>query len=208
MTGMRIWFPLLIMTLFGGAAMAADTPRDTAIFAGGCFWCMQPEFDSAQGVIGTRVGFSGGDVANPTYEQVTSGNTGHYEAIEVTFDPSKITYEKLLDIYWGNIDPLDAGGQFHDRGDHYETVIFVNGDAQRTAAEASKAKVEKFFAPKPVATKILSAKPFYPAEDYHQRYYEKSSTRYKAYKNASGREDKLKQLWQKNLRQPMPATGN
>ncbi len=185
--------------------MATEPTTDTAIFAGGCFWCMQPEFDATPGVIKTVVGYSGGDVANPTYEQVSTDRTGHYEAIEITYDPAKVSYDKLLDIYWGNIDPLDAGGQLYDRGQHYQTVIFTNSPTQQKAAEASKAKVEKFFAPKPVATKILSAKPFYAAEDYHQKYYEKSKLRYKAYKMGSGREDKLKQLWDKNLHQPMPA---
>ncbi|PZP83751.1 MAG: peptide-methionine (S)-S-oxide reductase [Azospirillum brasilense] len=187
--------------------MAADAPKttDTAIFAGGCFWCMQPVFDNTPGVIRTSVGYSGGDVANPTYEQVSTDTTGHYEVIEVTYDPAKVSYETLLDVYWHDIDPLDAGGQMYDRGTHYQTVIFVNSEAQRSAAEASKKKVEAFFAPRPVATQILPAKPFYAAEDYHQKYYEKSKIRYNAYKYGSGREEKLKKLWQENLREPMPA---
>lgn len=183
----------------------AQAKTDTAIFAGGCFWCMQPEFDNTQGVSKTVVGYTGGTVANPTYEQVSTDTTGHYEAIEITYDPTVVSYEKLLDIYWHNIDPLDAGGQNYDRGQHYQTAIFTNSDAQLMAAEKSKEKVEKFFAPKPVATKILPAKPFYAAEDYHQKYYEKNSMRYKAYKTGSGRENHLEQLWKKNLRQPMPA---
>lgn len=183
--------------------MAATT--QTAIFAGGCFWCMQPEFDSTQGVASTRVGYTGGHVKNPTYEQVSTDTTGHYEAIEIVYDPTVVKYEALLDIYWNNIDPLDAGGQNYDRGQHYQTAIFVEGAVQRAAAEVSKAKVEKFFAPKPVATKILDASTFYPAEDYHQKYYEKSSARYKAYKTGSGRDQRLKQLWQKNMRQPLLA---
>lgn len=185
--------------------MAATPKTDTAIFAGGCFWCMQPEFDNLPGVSKTMVGYSGGTVANPTYEQVSTDTTGHYEAIEITYDPAQVSYAQLLDIYWHNIDPLDAGGQNYDRGQHYQTAIFTNSDAQLSAAEESKKKVALFFAPRPVATKILPAKPFYAAEDYHQKYYEKSSIRYKAYKTGSGREDNLKQLWKKNLRQPMPA---
>lgn len=196
---------IMVSLLLGAPAMANATTTDTAIFAGGCFWCMQPEFDNMQGVSKTVVGYTGGHVANPTYEQVSTDTTGHYEAIEITYDPATVKYEDLLDIYWHNIDPLDAGGQNYDRGQHYQTAIFVNGPAQQAAAEASKKKVEAFFAPKPVATKILPAKPFYPAEDYHQKYYEKSSIRYKAYKMGSGRDDNLKQLWKKNLRQPMPA---
>jgi len=197
MTRMPMIRLFLLTLLFGAPAMAA-TPApttETAIFAGGCFWCMQPVFDNTEGVTGTVVGYTGGDVANPTYEQISTDMTGHYEAIEVTYDPSKVSYEALLDIYWHDIDPLDAGGQMYDRGQHYQTVIFVNGAAQREAAEASKKKVEAFFAPRPVATKILPAKPFYPAEDYHQRYYEKNKIRYNAYKYGSGRVQKLEKLW-------------
>lgn len=184
--------------------MAASPATQTAIFAGGCFWCMQPEFDNTPGVVKTVVGYTGGTVANPTYEQVSSDKTGHYEAIEVTFDPTRVDYAKLLDIYWNNIDPLDAGGQNYDRGQHYQTVIFVADAAQREAAEASKVRVEKFFAPKPVATKILPASVFYPAEDYHQKYYEKSTQHYKAYRKGSGRDQRLKELWDKNMHDPMP----
>lgn len=175
--------------------MAAPAETKTAIFAGGCFWCMQPGFDTTPGVVKTEVGYSGGHVANPTYEQVISDTTGHYEAIAVTYDPAKVDYAKLLDIYWENIDPLDAGGQFADRGEHYHTVIFVADDTQRAAAEASKKAIEAKFAPKPVATKILPAKPFYAAEDYHQKYYEKNKLRYNAYKYGSGRVDRLQELW-------------
>ncbi len=175
--------------------MAAAPQTETAIFAGGCFWCMQPVFDNTPGVVATQVGYSGGDAANPTYEQVSADTTGHYEAIEVTYDPAKVRYETLLDIYWHDIDPLDAGGQNYDRGQHYQTVIFVNGPAQEQAAEASKTKVAAFFAPRPIATKILPAKPFYPAEDYHQKYYEKNTLRYNAYKTSSGRAANLETLW-------------
>lgn len=201
---MKLIRTALLSLILGGPAMA-HAATDTAIFAGGCFWCMQPEFDNMQGVSKTVVGYTGGTVANPTYEQVSTDTTGHYEAIEITYHPAQVKYEDLLDVYWHNIDPLDAGGQNYDRGQHYQTAIFTNSDTQLKLAQASKGKVEAFFAPKPVATKILPAKPFYPAEDYHQKYYEKSSIRYKAYKVGSGREDNLKQLWKKNLRQPMPA---
>lgn len=175
--------------------MAAQPKTDTAIFAGGCFWCMQPVFDNTEGVTRTQVGYSGGHVANPTYEQVSTDATGHYEAIEVTYDPAKVSYEKLLDIYWHDIDPLDSGGQNYDRGQHYQTVIFFNSPEQQRAAAASKEKVATFFAPREVATKILPAKPFYAAEDYHQKYYEKSSMRYNAYKAGSGRAQNLEKLW-------------
>lgn len=188
---MRI-FALLFTLLLGSTAMAADTK--TAIFAGGCFWCMQPVFDNMPGVIKTAVGYSGGHVINPTYEQVISDTTGHYEAIEVVYDPSKVAYEKLVEIYFENIDPLDAGGQFADRGEHYHTVVFYADDAQKKIAEEYKARVAKFFG-QPVATKILPAKPFYAAEDYHQRYYEKNKMRYNAYKYGSGRVNRLEELW-------------
>lgn len=195
MIHMKPLLTLLFTLAFGASAMADTAGTKTAIFAGGCFWCMQPGFDNTPGVTKTVVGYSGGHVPNPTYEQVVSDTTGHYEAIEVTYDPSKVTYEQLLPIYWENIDPLDAGGQFADRGEHYQTVVFVADDAQRAAAEASKKTIEQKFAPKPVATKILPAKPFYAAEDYHQKYYEKNKLRYNMYKHGSGRVDKLGELW-------------
>ncbi len=175
--------------------MAEQPVSKTAIFAGGCFWCMQPEFDNMAGVSKTVVGYTGGTVANPTYEQVSTDKTGHYEAIEITYDPAKVKYEALLDVYWHNIDPLDEGGQNYDRGQHYQTAIFVTDEAQREAAETSKQKVAAFFAPRPVHTKILEAKPFYAAEDYHQKYYEKSKMRYQMYKHGSGRADNLEKLW-------------
>ncbi len=186
---------LLFTLAFGASAMAAPADTKTAIFAGGCFWCMQPGFDAMQGVVKTTVGYTGGHVENPTYEQVSTDTTGHYEAIEITYDPSKVSYEQLLPVYWENIDPLDAGGQLADRGQHYQTAIFYADDTQKTVAETSKKTMEVKFAPKPVATKILPAKTFYEAEDYHQKYYEKNKLRYNAYKYGSGRVDRLGELW-------------
>ena len=191
---------LLTTLLIGGISMTsqATTPTTkTAIFAGGCFWCMQPAFDNTPGVQQTRVGFSGGTVVNPSYEQVIRGGTGHLEAIEVTYDPAKVSYDALLDIYWQNVDPTDAEGQFADRGAHYRTSIFVADAAQRAAAEASKAAIAKKLAPAPVHTAIKDAKPFYPAEDYHQKYYEKNKIHYNAYKYGSGRVSGLKEIWGK-----------
>lgn len=173
--------------------MAAE--QKTAIFAGGCFWCMQPVFDNTEGVIKTTVGYSGGTTENPTYQEVISDTTGHYESIEVVYDPAKVAYEKLVETYFENIDPLDEGGQFADRGEHYHTVVFYADDAQKKTAGSVKARVEKFFAPEKVYTQILPAKPFYAAEDYHQKYYEKNSMRYNAYKYGSGRVGRLKELW-------------
>lgn len=198
---------VLTVLLFGAAAMAQEIlPSDlnpappepilkTAMFAGGCFWCMQPAFDGIPGVVGTRVGYTGGDVPDPTYEQVTSGKTGHLEAIEVTYDERRVKYEALLNIFWENVDPTDMDGQFADRGSQYRTAIFVVDTAQQQMAEASKAAIAQKLAPATTATAIAPANAFYPAEDYHQQYYRKNSTRYTMYKYGSGRAAKLEQLW-------------
>lgn len=176
-------------------ANSAASYTQTAIFAGGCFWCMQPDFDMEDGVISTSVGYTGGSRPNPTYEEISKGTTGHYEAIRITYNPDKITYQKLLDIYWRNIDPFDAEGQFADRGPQYKTVIFYAGDDQKKIAEQSKSALATRNPGKPVATSILPAATFYEAEDYHQRYYEKNALRYNMYKHGSGRASKLKELW-------------
>jgi peptide methionine sulfoxide reductase msrA/msrB len=173
-----------------------DGDFNYATFAGGCFWCMEPPFEELQGVADVITGYTGGDVENPSYEQVCSGTTGHYEAVQIKYDPAAISYEKLLDVFWRHIDPTDDGGQFADRGLQYQTAVFYHDDAQKKAAEASKTALDnsgRF--DKPVATKILPYSVFYPAEDYHQDYYKKSSTRYYLYKKASGREDYLEELW-------------
>lgn len=151
-----------------------------AIFAGGCFWCIQPQYAHVDGVVETTVGYTGGHLDSPTYEQVCTDETGHYEAIEITYDPDKVSYEKLLELFWENIDPFDAGGQNEDRGQHYQTVIFPIDAQQRVAAETSKhilqghENMSNPSAPRPVATKILEATPFYPAEAHHQDYYLKT----------------------------------
>ncbi len=172
------------------------TSTQRAIFAGGCFWCTQAEFSSTDGVISVTSGYTGGHVPNPTYEQVVSKKTGHAEAVEVVYDPAKVSYEKLLDIYWSNIDPTDAGGQFADRGDSYRTVIFYTTDEQKSQAEASREAVGQKLG-HTIATKIEKAGEFYPAEDYHQDYHRKNPLRYNAYKYGSGRVDKLEKLWGK-----------
>lgn len=192
---MRYLFLLPLLTLLGGPAMAANPTTKTAIFAGGCFWCMQPGFDSTPGVVKTEVGYTGGTNADPTYEQVSSGATGHIEAIKVTYDPAKVSYETLLSHYWQNIDPTDPDGQFADKGSQYHTVIFVDGDEQRKAAEKSKEAVAAKLAPAKIATIIVPAQPFYDAEDYHQKYYEKNKAHYTMYKYGSGRVGRLKELW-------------
>jgi len=169
---------------------------DTATFAGGCFWCMEPPFESLDGVVNVTAGYTGGKEENPTYESVSSGTTGHYEAIQITYDPEKISYKQLLDVYWRQIDPTDTGGQFSDRGTQYRTAIFYHTDKQRELAEKSKRSLEnsgKF--DKPVATQILPYTEFYAAEDYHQDYYRSMPDRYAYYKQGSGREDYLKKTW-------------
>jgi methionine-S-sulfoxide reductase len=188
----------IILSLFiGSSAMAATSTTQTAIFAGGCFWCMQPSFDNTAGVISTSVGYTGGSKETATYEQVSSGRTQHVEAIEITYDPSKVAYEKLLETYWENIDPTDAEGQFADKGAHYQTAIFVQDELQQKAAEKSKTEIAKKFVPKPIAVKILPAQAFYAAEDYHQKYYQKNKNHYTMYKYGSGRAGYLEKTWGK-----------
>jgi peptide methionine sulfoxide reductase msrA/msrB len=174
----------------------ANKQLNTATFAGGCFWCMEPPFEVLEGVEAVIAGYTGGDTENPSYEKVSSGDTGHYEAIQVTYDAEKISYEKLLDVYWRQIDPTDAGGQFADRGSQYRTAIFYHDRTQKELAEKSKLELEnsgKF--DKPVVTQILPYKSFYVAEDHHQNYYKNNPDGYKYYKQGSGREDYLKETW-------------
>jgi peptide-methionine (S)-S-oxide reductase len=171
----------------------AETQPQTAIFAGGCFWCMESEFTSEPGVLSTEVGFTGGHVANPTYEQVSGGKTGHREALKVTYDPTQTTYEHLLTIFWNNIDPLDATGQFCDKGEQYKAALFVATPEEKNAAEASAAEVTRKLG-RPVVTDILPRAPFYKAEDYHQAYYKKSATSYQRYRQSCGRDGRLNDL--------------
>lgn len=165
-----------------------------ATFAGGCFWCMQGEFEAIPGVSKVMAGYTGGHTKNPTYEEVSTGNTGHVEAIEVTYDPAQVTYPQLLDVFWRNVDPLDEYGQFCDKGSQYRAGIFYHDDEQKKLATASKDKVKAMFK-QPVATIISHATVFYPAEDYHQDYYIKNKTRYKMYRMGCGRDTRLEQLW-------------
>jgi len=167
-----------------------------AIFAGGCFWCMEPPFDALEGVVSTTSGYTGGDVPDPSYAQVSQGGTGHIEAIQVVYRPEQISYAKLLDVFWRNVDPLDDGGQFCDRGPQYTTAIFALDDQQRAAAEASKQALSaagRF--EREIVTPIRPAVAFYSAEDYHQDYYEKSPLRYKLYRRGCGRDLRLAELW-------------
>lgn len=189
-----LYAALAILGLSAGGASAMDGKTEKAFFAGGCFWCTEAEFEGTDGVMSVTSGYTGGQTKNPTYEQIGTGKTGHAEAIEVVYDPAKVTYEKLLDIYWSNIDPTDAGGQFYDRGSQYRTEIFYTSDTQKKLAENSKAAKEKKLG-KPIMTAITQASEFYPAEEYHQDYYKKNPIHYNAYKKGSGRESKLKDIW-------------
>ncbi|RNF40439.1 peptide-methionine (S)-S-oxide reductase MsrA [Planococcus salinus] len=169
---------------------------EKATFAGGCFWCMVKPFDSLDGIEAVVSGYTGGDKPNPTYEEVCSNLTGHVEAVEITFQPDIYPYEKLLEVFWTQIDPTDPGGQFFDRGSSYATAIFYHSEEQRQAAEKSKQELEnsgKFN--KPIATSIREAKPFYPAEDYHQDYYKKNPAHYNRYATGSGRAAFIQRNW-------------
>lgn len=168
----------------------------TAVFAGGCFWCMEPPYDKLDGVKETISGYIGGDTKDPSYQEVSSGRTGHAEAVEIRYDPSVVSYERLLDVFWHNIDPLAVDRQFCDRGSQYRSAIFYLDDEQRRLAEASKRDIEESgrFA-EPIATQITAAGEFYAAEAYHQDYYEKNPLRYKFYRYNCGRDARLEELW-------------
>jgi methionine-S-sulfoxide reductase len=188
----------LVALLVGpGRALSSPPPATkTAIFAGGCFWCIQPAFDKAKGVIKTVVGYSGGTEPNPTYELVTSEKTRYREAIEITYDPAKVSYDQLLDIYWRQIDPTQTDGQFSDIGPSYRAAIFYGNDDEKKVAEASKDKLAlsgKF--DKPIVTEILPSMKFYPAESYHQKYYQQNPEHFEAFEKGSGRVSFQKQIW-------------
>jgi peptide methionine sulfoxide reductase msrA/msrB len=181
-------------SLSGEEPVSISTEKAT--FAGGCFWCMEPPFEKLDGVIAVISGYSGGQENKPSYEEVSSGRTGHVEAVQIFYDPSKITYEKLLQVFWMQIDPTDDGGQFADRGSQYQTAIFFHNETQQRLAEESKRKLDQSeLYKKPVITKIRPFTSFYPAEDYHQDYYRKNTPRYKSYRKRSGREGYLKKIW-------------
>jgi peptide-methionine (S)-S-oxide reductase len=178
------------------ARAATDKATAVATFAGGCFWCMEPPFDKIDGVISTTSGYTGGIVVNPSYEQVSGGRTGHAEAVQVVYDPSKVKYEKLLDVFWHNVDPTVRDRQFCDVGSQYRTGIFVHNAEQKRLALASKTELEKNKSFKaPIVTEIVDATQFWPAEDYHQDYYIKNPVRYRYYRSGCGRDARLKELW-------------
>jgi len=189
---------LLGPSLKARAAAPPTGPLVRATFAGGCFWCLEAPFDKVPGVVSTTSGYAGGRVKDPTYEQVSEGSTGHAEVVQVAYDPAKVSYEQLLEVFWRNVDPIDRGGQFCDRGNQYRTGIFYEGDAQRRAAEESKRALEASGRlPKPIVTEIVRLEAFYPAEDYHQDFYKKSPVRYISYRAGCRRDRRLEELWGK-----------
>jgi len=192
----RMIFLWAVMLMATNPAVAQES--ETATFAGGCFWCMEHPFDEVSGVISTTSGYTGGHTEHPSYEQVSSGTTGHAESIQIRFDPARVSYEQLLDVYWHNTDPTTPNRQFCDAGTQYRPAIFYHSEAQKRAAEASKAALMK---DKPfkaaIVTAIVQASHFWPAEEYHQNYYLKNPIRYKWYRFNCGRDQRLQQLWGK-----------
>jgi peptide-methionine (S)-S-oxide reductase len=193
--------PILVaasLMAFAGAASAqsgAPEPRAVATFAGGCFWCVEADFDKVEGVISTTSGYIGGQTPNPTYNQVITGTTGHTEAVEIVYDPSKVTFAKLLDVFWRNHDPLAKNRQFCDSGEQYRAGIFYHDDEQKRLAEETKKSVQMRFAPRIVHTEVTKATTFYKAEEYHQDYYKKNPLRYNLYRFNCGRDQRLQDLW-------------
>lgn len=183
---------IVALSLLGPAAALAESAQAT--FAGGCFWCMEHPFDQLSGVTNTTSGYMGGTVESPSYRQVSSGTTGHAEVVQVDYDTDSVSYETLLDTFWRNVDPLDARGQFCDKGSQYRSIIFYDGDAQQELAESSKQAVGEQL-DQSIATEILPATAFYPAEDYHQNYYQTHPARYRLYRFGCGRDQRLAELW-------------
>jgi peptide-methionine (S)-S-oxide reductase len=197
-TGLALGALALVGARAPEARTAEPAPEHVAraTFAGGCFWCMEAPFDKVPGVVSTTSGYAGGTVKDPSYEQVSAGITGHAEVVQVAYDPDKVTYEQLLEVFWRNVDPTDGGGQFCDRGSQYRTGIFYEGEEQKAAAEASKRRLQASGRlPAPVVTEITALEAFYPAEDYHQDFYRKSPVRYTSYRAGCGRDRRLKELW-------------
>ncbi len=194
---------LLAMTISTSAeetsVAATDSNTSVATFAGGCFWCMEGPFDKLEGVVSTTSGYTGGHTKNPTYKQTSTGKTGHTEAVQIVYDPEQVSYEKLLDVFWHNIDPTTPDQQFCDRGSQYRSEIFYHDDEQKQLAEASKTTLNKNkpFS-EPIVTQVTRASTFYAAEDYHQDYYKKNPIRYRYYRHGCGRDKRLEQLWGKS----------
>jgi len=207
---MKLWLKIVLVVAILGLLFTAyaekseerktgsDKSLAIATFAGGCFWCMEPPYDKLDGVISTTSGYTGGRKKNPTYEEVSGGTTGHAEAVQVTYDPTKVSYQKLLEVFWKNIDPFTPNAQFCDHGSQYRSAIFYHNEEQKRAAEASKQKLEKSGRfTRPIVTEIVPAGEFYPAEDYHQDYYQNNPVRYKYYRYRCGRDEALEKIWGK-----------
>jgi peptide methionine sulfoxide reductase msrA/msrB len=196
---LKIFFKMLIPLFFIFSIIISDCSNnkfEKATFAGGCFWCMEYPFEELNGVVEVITGYTGGEKKNPTYEDVSTGKTGHLEAVQITYDPSLITYSELLGVFWKQIDPTDAGGQFADRGEQYQTAIFYHSDEQKRLAEDSKKELQKSgIFQKTIVTKIIKSSEFYKAEEHHQRYYQKCPVKYDLYRNESGREEYLELKW-------------
>jgi peptide-methionine (S)-S-oxide reductase len=197
----RTWLLVVLAAL--AAPALAQQPAATAVatFAGGCFWCMEPPYDELPGVISTTSGYMGGRTKNPTYEQISAGGTGHAEVVQVVYDPTKVSYQKLLEVFWRNIDPTTPDRQFCDSGSQYRSAIFHHGEEQKKLAEASLRELErtKPFR-EPIVTQIVAAAQFYPAEEYHQDYYKKNPLRYKYYRTSCGRDNRLAEVWGKGAK--------
>lgn len=195
---MKQWMILLAVVALSVSTAASGqrdvSARETAIFAMGCFWCAEADFEKVPGVIDVVSGYTGGRTRNPTYEQVSAGGTGHYEAVLVTYDPAKVKYSELISVFWKNVDPFDAAGQFCDKGESYRSAIFPRSGAETKAAIASRDYLAGFFK-RELATKIVSRSRFYTAEDYHQDYYKKNPIRYRYYRSRCGRDDRLAEVW-------------
>ena len=194
----RVSFVALALAIagFAGAAAtrASKPPMARATFAGGCFWCMEPPFEKIPGVASVTSGYTGGQKVDPSYEEVSAGGTGHAESVDIVYDPSKVGYPQLLDVFWHNVDPTQGDGQFCDHGHQYRTAIFYHDAEQKRLAQESKEKVQARLQ-KPVVTEIVAASRFYPAEEYHQDFYKKSPVRYYTYRAGCGRDRRLKELW-------------
>lgn len=191
----KLYLLLILLSCMATSHLAiAETKTATAAFAGGCFWCMEPPFEKLPGVSAVVSGYAGGQQKDPTYEEVSNGGTGHAESVQITYDPSKVTYDKLLEVYWHNVDPTQANGQFCDHGNQYRTVIFYANEEQKRLAEESKKKIEAQLK-QTVVTQIVPAKEFYRAEEYHQDFYKKNTFRYNTYRLGCGRDHRLKELW-------------
>jgi peptide-methionine (S)-S-oxide reductase len=201
-------FALAVLFAVATAPAAVAEDRARAVFAGGCFWCIEADFDKIEGVLETTSGYAGGHVADPSYEQVVAGGTGHREVLEVTYDPSVVGYDELLTAFWHSVDPTDDGGQFCDRGFSYTTAIYVEDADQREAAEASKERVAADLAVDArIVTPIVEDAEFYRAEDYHQNYYEKNPARYKFYRWSCGRNDRVREVWGDEAYAGIPGMG-